>query len=200
MEKTATTSPLDPEIFLPLAPSTPPHALSLLTTPSEAKRIDGLSLLPSPMITDTQSFIPYSTDIMHNLPTMPLRKTYLFAIHLSIMLTSSLMDSQEPSMFAPFSSPNISKENSITVSGKLPHQIFSLILSARTPTTPAGSLLTDFFLKVGRMTVETLHMFPMKQPIQETISGAKLSEVPMSKWHTCEHKNASNTPPSTPTR
>ena len=58
MENTATTTLLDLEIFLPLATSTPPHALSLLTTPSKDKRIDGLSLPPSPMITDNQSFTP----------------------------------------------------------------------------------------------------------------------------------------------
>ena len=44
---------------------------------------------------------------MHNLPTMPLRKTYLFAIYLSIMMTPSLMNPQEFSMVAPFTSPNI---------------------------------------------------------------------------------------------
>ena len=51
--KSATTTPLDLEIFLPLAPSAPPYALSLLTTRSEDKRIDGLSLPPLLMRTDT---------------------------------------------------------------------------------------------------------------------------------------------------
>ena len=57
-EKTATTTPLDLETFLSLDPSTPPHALSLLTTQSEDMKIDGLSLPPSPTITDTQSSTP----------------------------------------------------------------------------------------------------------------------------------------------
>src|ERR1700761_3461732 len=57
-EKTATTTPVDLETFLSLDPSTPPHASSLLTTPSEDMKIDGLSLPPSPMITDTQSSTP----------------------------------------------------------------------------------------------------------------------------------------------
>ena len=58
MEKTATTTPLDLETFLSPDPSTPPHALSLLTTPNEDMKIDGLSLPPSPMTTDTLSFTP----------------------------------------------------------------------------------------------------------------------------------------------
>ena len=136
---------------------------------------------------------------MNNLPTMPLKKTYLSPTPLSIMMTPFLMNLQEPSMFTPSSSPSTSKENGITVSGKLPPLILSLISSARIPTTPAGLLLMDFFLKEGRMTDETVHMFPMKQPIQETTSGAKLSELPTSKWHTWEHKNASNMPASTST-
>ena len=136
---------------------------------------------------------------MHNHPTMPPRKTYLFPMGLSIMMTLSLMNPQEPSMFAPSSYPSTSKGNGIIVSGKLPPLILSMILSATIPTTQAGSLLMDFFLKEGRMTVETVHMFPMKQHMKETTSGAKLSELPTNKWHTWEHKNASNTPPSTST-
>ena len=136
---------------------------------------------------------------MNNLPTTPFKKTFLYLMHLSILMTPSLMNPQEPSMFAPSSSPSTSKANGITVSGKLPPLILSLTSSARTPTTPAGLSLMDFFLKEGRMTVETVHMFPIKQPMQETISRAKLSELPMNKWHTWEYRNASNTPPSTST-
>ena len=134
---------------------------------------------------------------MNTLQTMPLKKTFLYLMPLLIMMTLSLMNPQEPSMFALSSSLSTSKANDITVSGKLPPLILSLISSARTLTTQVGSLLTDFFLKEGRMRVETVHMSLMKQPIQETTSGAKLSGLPTNKWHTWEHENASNTPPST---
>ena len=136
---------------------------------------------------------------MNNPPTMPLKKTFLYPMPLSILMTPPLMNPQEPSMFAPSSSPSTSKANGITVSGKLPPLTLSLISSARRPITPAGLLLMDFFLNEGRMTVETVHMFPMKQPIQETTSGAKLSGLPINKWHTWEHRNASNTPLNTST-
>ena len=199
MGKTATTTPLDLEIFLPLAPSTPPHVLSLLTTPSEDKKIDELFLPPSLMITDTQSFTLELTGAMDNHPTMPLRTIYLSLMHLSIMTIPSLMNPLEPSMFVSSSSPRTLKANGTTVSGKLPPLTPFSISSARMPTIPAGLVWMDFFLKEGRMTVETVHMFPMKQPMQEATSGAKLSGLPMNKWHTWEHKNASNTPPSTST-
>ena len=136
---------------------------------------------------------------MDNLPTTPLKMTYQYPMHLSIMMTPSLMNPQEPSMFAPSSSPSTSKANGTTVSGKLPPLILSMISSAETPTTQARSLLTDFFLKEGRMTVETVHMFPMKQHMKEITSGRKLSGLPTNKWHTWEHKNVSNTPPDTST-
>ena len=55
-EKTVTTIPLDPATYLPLAPSTPPHALSPLTTLSADLKTDGLSLLPLPAMMDTQLF------------------------------------------------------------------------------------------------------------------------------------------------
>ena len=54
-ERTATTIPLDPATYLPLAPSTPPHALLPLTTPRADSKTDGLSLLPLPAMMDTQS-------------------------------------------------------------------------------------------------------------------------------------------------
>ena len=56
-EKTATTIPRDPATYLPLVPSTPPNALSLLTTPSTDSMTDRLSLLPLPAMMDTQSSI-----------------------------------------------------------------------------------------------------------------------------------------------
>ena len=54
-ERTATTIPLDPATYQPLAPSTPPHALLPLTTQSGDSKTDGLSLLPLPAMMDSQS-------------------------------------------------------------------------------------------------------------------------------------------------
>ena len=136
---------------------------------------------------------------MENLATMPLKKTYQYLTPLSIMITPSLKNPQKPSIWGPSSSPSTSKANGITVSGKLLPLILSLISSTKTPTTLAGLLLMDFFLEEGRLIVETVDMFPMKQPMKETTLGAKLSELPKNKWHTWEHQNASNTPPSTST-
>ena len=99
-------------------------------------------------------------------PAMLLRKTYLFPKHLSIMMTSFLINPPEPSMNVPSSSPYNSNANGKTVSGKPPPLIPFLILSAKTPTPPgpAELLLMDFFLKEGRITVKTVHIFPLKQP------------------------------------
>ena len=54
-ERTATTTLLHPATYLPLAPSTPSHALSPLTTPSADSKTDELSLLPLPAMMVTQS-------------------------------------------------------------------------------------------------------------------------------------------------
>ena len=55
-EKTATTIPLDPATYPPLAPSTLLHALLPLTTRNADSKTDELSLLPLQAIMDTLSF------------------------------------------------------------------------------------------------------------------------------------------------
>ena len=91
-----------------------------------------------PAFTDDNGYPVFHTIInliMDKLPTIPLKKTYLFPIPLSILMTPFLMSPQEPSMFTPSSSPRISKANGTTVSAKLLPLILSLISSARTSTT-----------------------------------------------------------------
>ena len=63
-EKTGTTTPLDTPTYLPLALSTPPHALSPLTIPNADLRIDRPSLIPLPAKMDTLSSTLSSTEVM----------------------------------------------------------------------------------------------------------------------------------------
>ena len=62
-ERTATTTPLDHAIYLPLAPCTPLHGLSPLFTPSADLRIDGPSLLPLLAKMDTLASTLSSTEV-----------------------------------------------------------------------------------------------------------------------------------------
>ena len=124
------------------------------------------------------------------------KKTYQSLMLLSTTMTLSLTSPPEPFIYRPSSSPNTSKASGITVFEKPQPQILSITSSARIPNIPFGFLLTAFFLQKGRITVETVHIFPMKQPMKEPTSGAKSFESLMNKWPTWEHTNASNTPPN----
>ena len=50
------------------------------------------------------------------------------------------------------------------------------------------------------MTVGTVHLFLMKQPMKETISEAKSVALPKKEGDTWEPKNVLNTPLATSTR
>ena len=126
-------------------------------------------------------------------------RTFLSLMPLSIMLTPSLTNPPEPLMFVPFSSLSISKANGTLPSEKLQPLILPLTQSARTPPTLVGFSSMDIFLKEGRMTVETVYRFPMKQPTKKNTSEAKFFALLMNKWHTWEPKNVSNTPLATST-
>ena len=84
---------------------------------------------------------------MDNPPTMPLKKTYPSPMHLSIMMIPSLMNPQAPLMFAPSSSPSISKENGITVSGKPPPLILSMIFVSKNPNHSSWIIVDGLLLK-----------------------------------------------------
>ena len=131
--------------------------------------------------------------------TYHLMKTFPSLMPLSIMMTPSLTIPPESLMFVPFSSLSTSKANGTTPSERLQPLILSLTSSATTPTILVGFSSMNFFLKEGRMRVETVHMFPMKQPTKETISEAKSFALLMNKGHTWEPRNVSNTPLATST-
>jgi len=113
-----------------------------------------------------------------------------------ITMTLSLTSPPELFIFAPSSPPNTSKASGITAFEKPPPLTLSITSLARTLTILFASLLTDFFLKEGRMTVETVHILLMKLPMKEPISGAKSFQSPMNRWPIWEHTNASNMSPN----
>ena len=110
-----------------------------------------------------------STEVGDQLQTIkPLLKIFLSLTPMSITMTHSQTNPVEHSIFVSFSFLNISKANGTTPFERLQLQILSFTLSTRTLTTLVGCLSMDFFLQEGRMAVESVHMFPMKQRMKET--------------------------------